>query len=76
MTMYIGEALSLIFYYIYILCFKERYELSKQNAVKKGLKPRISPFLLLIPTACDFITSTLAFFALEFMPLSIYSMVI
>lgn len=30
---------------------------------------------MIIPTACDFITSTLSFFALEFMPASLYSMI-
>ncbi|EGR32614.1 hypothetical protein IMG5_076440 [Ichthyophthirius multifiliis] len=75
MTMYIGEALSLLFYFIYIKVFRQKYEKGKEEAIRKGLKTKINFFLLLIPTACDFITSTLAFFALEFMPLSIYSMV-
>ncbi|KAL4465970.1 hypothetical protein ABPG74_004207 [Tetrahymena malaccensis] len=75
MTMYIGEALCIILYIVYITKYRDRYENKLAEAEKNGKKTKINPFLLIIPTSCDFITSTLSFFALEFMPPSLYSMV-
>ncbi|KAL4494117.1 hypothetical protein ABPG72_016073 [Tetrahymena utriculariae] len=75
MTMYIGEALCMFLYIAYITKYRERYQKKLEDAEKNGKQTKINPLLLIIPTSCDFITSTLSFFALEFMPTSLYSMV-
>lgn len=51
------------------------YEESKEVSRLAGKVLRINPLLLIIPTTCDFISSTLAFFALALMPVSLYSMI-
>ena len=75
MTMYIGEALSMVIFLLYTRIKKDAYEEGKKIAVENGKIVKVNPFLLIIPTFCDFFTSTLTFFALEFMPASLYSMV-
>ncbi|EAR87419.1 nucleotide-sugar transporter (macronuclear) [Tetrahymena thermophila SB210] len=75
MTMYIGEALCMFLYIAYITKYRERYQKKLADAEINGKKTKINPLLLIIPTSCDFVTSTLSFFALEFMPTSLYSMV-
>lgn len=75
MTMYLGEALCFLCFLAYIRYDKESYEAGKLKAESEGKLTKINPFLLIIPTACDFVTSTLTFFALGLMPVSLYSMV-
>jgi len=75
MTMYIGEAMSMLLFILYTRVKKDSYEEGKRVAVENGKIVKVNPLLLIIPTSCDFFTSTLTFFALEFMPASLYSMV-
>jgi drug/metabolite transporter (DMT)-like permease len=74
-TMFVGEALCLVVFIAFKYNNREKYEEDCLEAESKGLLTKINPLLIAIPAACDFITSTLAFFALSFMPASIYSMI-
>lgn len=74
-TMYIGEALCMVVFIFYIRFNKSSYEEGKKNALTNGKDHKIPLHLLIIPTACDFVSSTLAFFALSLMPVSLYTMI-
>lgn len=75
-TMYVGEAICIVIYVIHKHYNKEKYEQEEKQAIEEGKIPKINPLILTLPTVCDFVTSSLAFFALEMIPSSVYSMVI
>lgn len=46
-----------------------------KEAEQEGLITKVNYFLLMIPAFCDFMTSTLFYIALNFIPLSVFEMV-
>ena len=52
----------------------EGYKLRAMEAKSKGKELKMNKFLLAIPALCDFVTSTLQYIALNFIPGSVYQM--
>lgn len=75
MTMYIGELGCMLCFVLFKIFWKETYQTDLAKAEADGKATKINPLLLIIPTSCDFITSTLSFFAINLMPVSLQSMI-
>ncbi|KAL4512016.1 hypothetical protein ABPG72_005018 [Tetrahymena utriculariae] len=74
MLMFIGEALCFLWFIGYKKKYREQYAIDAQQAAEKGLKLEIKKAIYAIPTLFDFLSSTVSFFAMNMMPLSIYYM--
>jgi hypothetical protein len=70
--MFIGEALCYLIFYFWRRANEEEYRKELKKAKSIGLETHINLYIVIIPTSLDLITSTLAFFALQFMPTSMY----
>ncbi|EAR88554.2 nucleotide-sugar transporter (macronuclear) [Tetrahymena thermophila SB210] len=75
MLMFIGEALCYLIYLLQKKYYPKDYELELKVAKERGLNLNPSKWIFAIPTACDFTASTISFFAMSMMPLSIYYMI-
>ncbi|KAL4454330.1 hypothetical protein ABPG74_012287 [Tetrahymena malaccensis] len=75
LQMFIGETLCFLVFLAYKKKFADRYEQGRQVAVAKGASDKINYLIFSFPTMCDFITSTISFFAINMMPLSINLMI-
>ena len=72
--MFIGEALSLVVYYIMKRRDEEGTKMRMLEAKSKGKKLEFNVFLIAIPAAADVINSTLSYIALNFVTGSIWQM--
>ncbi|KAL4487872.1 hypothetical protein ABPG72_022732 [Tetrahymena utriculariae] len=75
MLMFIGEALCYFIYMFQRKQYPKDYELELKIAKERGLNLNPNKWIFVIPTACDFTASTISFFAMSMMPLSIYYMI-
>ncbi|KAL4470183.1 hypothetical protein ABPG74_011794 [Tetrahymena malaccensis] len=73
--MFMGEALCYVLFLVYKKVYPQQYKKECEDAVQEGLKLNPSKFLFAIPTLCDFTTTTVGFFAMYMMPLSINYMI-
>lgn len=73
-TMFFGEFLALIAYFALKYRNPEKYKMDMLEARSKGKEIKMNKFLLAIPAFCDFVTSTLQYIALNFIPGSVYQM--
>ncbi|EAS05605.1 nucleotide-sugar transporter (macronuclear) [Tetrahymena thermophila SB210] len=75
MLMFIGEALCYLIYRLQKKYQAADFEHELKIAKEKGLNLNPSKWIFCIPTLCDFTASTIQFFAMSQMPLSIYYMI-
>lgn len=73
-TMFFGEFLALVVFFVMTKRDPEAYKMRMLEAKSKGKEIKMNKFLLAIPALCDFITSTLQYIALNFIPGSVYQM--
>ena len=72
--MFFGEFLALVVFFVMTKRDPEAYKMRMLEAKSKGKEIKMNKFLLAIPALCDFITSTLQYIALNFIPGSVYQM--
>ena len=73
-TMFFGEFLALLVFIVMTRRDPEGYKMRMLEAKSKGKEIKMNKFLLAIPAFCDFVTSTLQYIALNFIPGSVYQM--
>lgn len=73
-TMFFGEALALIIYFVMKKRDEEGFKMRLLEAKSKGKETNFNVFWLAIPAINDLITSTLQYVALNFVSGSIYQM--
>lgn len=72
--MFVGEALCLPIFYIMRRKNALKYQLEAKKALDEEGRPPVPIQLIIIPAACDFLSSCLQYIALNFIPASIYQM--
>ena len=73
-TMFFGEFLSLLVFFAMKRRDPEGFKMRELEAKSQGKEIKMNKFLLAIPALCDFVTSTLQYIALNFIPGSVYQM--
>ena len=73
-TMFFGEFLSLVVFMVMKRRNAEGFKMRELEAKSQGKEIKMNKFLLAIPALCDFVTSTLQYIALNFIPGSVYQM--
>ncbi|KAL4484973.1 hypothetical protein ABPG74_020150 [Tetrahymena malaccensis] len=74
LTMFIGELLCYVVFIVYKRKYAEDYEKDRQESVAQGQSDKINVFIFAIPALCDMVTSTISFFSMNMMPLSMQYM--
>ena len=73
LTMFIGEAVCLLAFYIRRARNPARYQLQAKQALDEG-KPPAPLLMILVPAFCDFVTSCMQYIAFNYIPASVYQM--
>lgn len=72
--MFLGEFISLMIFFFDKYRKPEKYRLREGRAKEQGKSNKLNKLLIIIPAIADFITSTMHYTALNFIPGSVYQM--
>lgn len=74
LQMFIGECMCYLVFMWYKRRFHDDYEAERVVSLASGATDKINILYFAIPAFCDFITSTISFFSMNMMPLSMQYM--
>jgi len=72
--MFIGEIACYLVFMWYKVHYKTQYEEERVESLASGATDKINILYFAIPAFCDFISSTISFFSMNLMPLSVQYM--
>ncbi|KAL4501471.1 hypothetical protein ABPG72_021278 [Tetrahymena utriculariae] len=74
LIMFLGELLCYGVFFFYKRKYADDYEKDRKESIAQGYTDKINIFIFAIPALCDMVTSTIQFFAMNLMPLSMQQM--
>ncbi|EAS05516.1 nucleotide-sugar transporter (macronuclear) [Tetrahymena thermophila SB210] len=74
LIMFVGELLCYGVFVFYKRKYAEDYEKDRKESIAQGQSDKINIFIFAAPAACDMVTSTISFFSMNLMPLSMQYM--